>query len=230
MVTYTVDAAATIIPTTAVSVPSANYTDISTLPQFNPALGTLTDATFSYNYAAAINVGGGGGAVGQINGELFLDGNDTGLAASGGGFGPGGVSAFTGSFSGTYDDPNLSEDIGSGSTTFAWDTTNDYIKIRLVFHLRKTQLNKSSGGVAHPVVTKHQETRCRRCVHALHGRSSRIFFSLPSSCGRTDRSGSREKGTPGDAYHAGDCRVLADIPKTVQREVACAEACFGRSV
>jgi len=129
MVTYTVDAAATIIPTTAVSVPSANYTDISTLPQFNPALGTLTDATFSYNYAAAINVGGGGGAVGQINGELFLDGNDTGLAASGGGFGPGGVSAFTGSFSGTYDDPNLSEDIGSGSTTFAWDTTNDYINI-----------------------------------------------------------------------------------------------------
>jgi hypothetical protein len=129
MVTYTVDAAATIIPATTTSVSGVDYTDTSTFPQFNPALGTLTDASFSYNYGAAIDVEGGGGAVGQISGELFANGVDTGIGATGGGFGPGGVSALSGSFTGTYDDPNLTNDTGTGSATFAWDTTGDYITI-----------------------------------------------------------------------------------------------------
>jgi hypothetical protein len=129
MVTYTVDAAATLVPATTSSVSGVNYTDTSTLPQFNPALGTLTDASFSYDYVAAIDVAGSGGAVGQISGELFANGIDTGISATGGGFGPGGISDLSGAFSGTYDDPDLSNDIGTGSTTFAWDTTGDYITI-----------------------------------------------------------------------------------------------------
>jgi PEP-CTERM motif len=130
-VTYSVDAAAIFIPATTASIsnsPGVNFTDTSTLPQFNGALGTLTDATFSYNYAASIDAEGGGGAVGQVGGSLLVNGNDTGLTAAGGGYGaPGVVTSFTGGFSGSYDDPNLSADTGIGSVTFAWASTGDYI-------------------------------------------------------------------------------------------------------
>ena len=129
MVAYSVDAATTLVPATTSSVSGVSYTDTSTFPQFNPALGTLTDVSFSYNYGAAIDVTGSGGAVGQISGELFVDGTDTGVSATGGGFGPGGVSDLSGAFSGTYDDPNLSTLAGSGTNTFAWDTTGDYITV-----------------------------------------------------------------------------------------------------
>ena len=129
--TYSVDAAATLLPATTLvaggSSVTSSFTDTATLPKFNPALGTLTDVTFSYNYGGAIDVEGGGGAVGQINGEIFVNGTDTALSAGGGGFGPGGVSALNGSFTGTYDDPNLPNDAGTGTVSLAWVTTGNYV-------------------------------------------------------------------------------------------------------